>query len=154
MENFDELFKTEANIAISEVQQCSSPSFTWFVCSQSMFEMTNHCNKSRSGIPVEHLENPGHSPVNLQLVLCHLCDNLVRSKLPNWRYSSQVLHPLGGSEDPGWTLTFLIEPLGQVVAPPLFNNHAEGKVTTREHSVGGAMLNTCRCVGDDAFVVA
>ena len=40
----------------------------------------------------------------------------------NWRYSAQVLHLLGGSEDPGWTLTFLIKPLGQVVAPPLCNN--------------------------------
>ena len=71
-----------------------------------------------------------------------------------WRYSSQVLHLLGGSEDPGWTLTFLIEPLGQVVAPSLCDNQAEGRVTAREHSVGGAMLNTCGCVQDDAFVVA
>ena len=72
----------------------------------------------------------------------------------DWRYSSQVLHSLGGSEHPGWTLTCLIKPLGQVVAPPLFDNHAEGKVTAREHSVGGAMLDTCGCVRDDAFVVA
>ena len=65
-----------------------------------------------------------------------------------------MLHPLGGSEDPGWTLTILIKPLGQVVAPPLFDNHAEGKVTTREHSVGGVMLDTCGYVQNDAFIVA
>ena len=119
MENFDELFKIEANIVIREVQQCLYPSFTWVICSQLMFKMTNHCNRSRSAVPVKHLENPGHSPVNLKPVLCHLYNNLVRCKLPgfDWRYSSQVLHPLGGSEDPGWTLTFLIEPLGWVVAP-------------------------------------
>ena len=64
-----------------------------------------------------------------------------------------MLHPLGGSEDPGWTLTFLIESLGWVVAPPLCNNRSEGRVTTREHSVGGAMLDTCGCVQDDAFLV-
>ena len=90
-ENFDELFKTEANIAIREVQQCSSPSFIWVVCSQLTFKMTNHCNKSRSGVPVKHLENPGHGPVNLQLVLCYLCNNLVRCKLP--RLQLEVFFP-------------------------------------------------------------
>ena len=50
----------------------------------------------------------------------------------DWRYSSQVFHPLGGSEDPGWTLTFLIEPFRHVVATPLCNNQAEGRVTARE----------------------
>ena len=82
VENFNELFKTEANDVIREVQQCSSPSFTWVACSQSTFKMTNHCNKSRNGVPVKHLKNPGHGPVDLQLDLCHLCNNLVRSKLP------------------------------------------------------------------------
>ena len=37
---------------------------------------------------------------------------------------------------------------------PFVDNHAEGKVTAGDHSVGGAMLNTCRCVRDDAFVAA
>ena len=110
----------EANVAIREVQQWLSPSFTWVVCSQSMFEMTNHCNKSRSGVPVKHLENPGHCPVNLQPVLSISATiwSGVNSPGFNWRYYSQVLHLLGGSEDPGWTLTFLIKPLGWLVAPP------------------------------------
>ena len=119
--------------------------------------MTNHCSQSRSGVPVEHLKNPGHGPVNFQPVLCHLCNNLVRCELPRSQlkvFMLQVLHSLGGSEDSGWTLTFLIKSLGQVVAPPLCDNQAEGRVTTREHSVGGAMLDTCGCVQDDAFVVA
>ena len=64
-----------------------------------------------------------------------------------------MLHLLGESEDPGWTLTFLIKSLGWVVAPPLCNNQAEGRVTAREHTVGGAMLNTCGCVRDDALAV-
>ena len=38
---------------------------------------------------------------------------------------------------------FLNEPHGHVVAPPLFNNRAEGKVMANEHSVGGAILDTC-----------
>ena len=117
--------------------------------------MTNHCNQSASGVPVEHLEDPTHSPVYLQPVLCHLCKNLVRHELS--RLQLEIFFPsvpsTGGSEDPGWTLTFLIEPFGCVVAPPLFNNRAEGKVTAREHSVGGATLDTCGCVQDDAFVV-
>ena len=65
-----------------------------------------------------------------------------------------MFHPQGGSEDPGWTLTFLIEPLGWVVAPPLCDNSAEGRVTAREHSVGGTILDACGCVQDDAFVMA
>ena len=70
------------------------------------------------------------------------------------RYSSQVFQSLGGLEDPGWTLMFLIEPCGHVVAPPLFDNQAEGKVMTIEHSVGGVVLNTCLCAQEDAFVAA
>ena len=50
MDTYDKLYKIKANIAIREVQQFSSPSFTWVVCSQSTFKMTNHCNKSRSGV--------------------------------------------------------------------------------------------------------
>ena len=63
-----------------------------------------------------------------------------------------MLHLLGGSEDPGWTLTFLIELLGWVVAPPLCDNQAEGRVTAMEHSVGGTIPETC--VRDDVFVAA
>ena len=47
-----------------------------------------------------------------------------------------------------------MEPFGQVVAPPLCDNQVEGRVTAREHSDGGAMLETCACVGDDAFAAA
>ena len=116
--NFNELCKIEANIAIREVQQCLSPSFTWVVCSQSTFEMTNHCNKSRSGVPVKHLENPGHSPVfSWFFAISVTIWSGVNSPGFDWRYSSQMLHLLGGPEDPGWTLTFLIEPLGWYVAP-------------------------------------
>ena len=79
-ENFDELFEIKANITISKVQQYSPPPFTWVVCSQSSFEMTNHCNQYGSGVPVEHLEDPSHCPVYLQPFLCNLCDNLVRCK--------------------------------------------------------------------------
>ena len=61
------------------------------------------------------------------------------------RYSSQVFQSLGGSKDPGWTLTFPNEPCGHVLAPPLFDNQEEGKVMANEHSVGGAILNTCLC---------
>ena len=60
----------------------------------------------------------------------------------------------GGSEDPGWTLTFLIKPCGHIVAPPLFHNQAEGKVTASEHSVGDAILDTCLCIREDAFGTA
>ena len=60
----------------------------------------------------------------------------------------------GGSKDPGWTLKFLIKPCGCVVAPPLFDNQAEGKVTASKHSVGGAILDICLCVQEDAFVAA
>ena len=70
------------------------------------------------------------------------------------RYSSQVFQSLGGSEDPGWTLTFLNEPHGCVVAPPLFSNRAEGKVMANKHSVGGVILNICLCTQEDAFVAA
>ena len=49
------------------------------------------------------------------------------------RYSSQVFQSLGGSEDPGWTLTFLNGLHRCVVAPPLFDNRAEGKVMANEH---------------------
>ena len=70
------------------------------------------------------------------------------------RYSSQVFQSLEGSEDPGWTLTFLIEPHRHVVPPSLFNNQAEGKVMASKHSVGGVMLDTCLCAGEDAFVAA
>ena len=72
----------------------------------------------------------------------------------NSRYSSQVFHPPGGSDDLGWTLTFLIKPFGWVVAPPLCDNQVEDRVTAREHSVGGAVLDTCECAGDDAFAAA
>ena len=58
-------------------------------------------------------------------------------------YSSQIFQSLGGTEDTGWTLMFLIEPCGGVVAPHLFDNRAEGKVMANEHSVGGAVLDTC-----------
>ena len=34
------------------------------------------------------------------------------------------------------------------------DNRAEGKVTTSEHSVGGAILDTCLCIQEDAFVAA
>ena len=44
------------------------------------------------------------------------------------------------------------EPCEQVVAPPLFNNLAEGKVMANEHSVGGAILDTCLCTLEDSFV--
>ena len=48
----------------------------------------------------------------------------------------------------------MIKPFGWVVAPPLCNNQAEGRVTAREHSVGGAILDTWEYVQDDAFAVA
>ena len=118
-ENFNELFKIKANIAIREVQQCLSPSFTWVVCSQLTFKMTNHCNKSRSGVPVKHLKNPGPT-LSIFSQFCVISATIWSDvNLPgfNWRYSSQVLRLLGGSEDPGWTLTLLIKPLGWVVAP-------------------------------------
>ena len=62
------------------------------------------------------------------------------------KYSSQVFQSLGGSEDPGWTLMFLYE--------PLFDNQAEGKVMANEHSVGGAIPDTCLYTQEDAFVAA
>ena len=83
--NFDKLFDIEANVAVSQVQQCSSPSLTWVVCSHLMFKVTNHCNQSWSGIPVKHLKNPGHIPVYFQLVLCHHCNDLVRCELARFR---------------------------------------------------------------------
>ena len=46
---------------------------------------------------------------------------------------------------------FHSEPQGQVVAPPLFDNHAEGKLMANEHSIGGAMLDTCLCILKDTF---
>ena len=60
----------------------------------------------------------------------------------------------GGSEDSEWTFTFLIEPFGLVVSPPLCNSQDDGRVIASEHSAGGAMLETCACVGVDAFSVA
>ena len=72
----------------------------------------------------------------------------------DWRYSSQVFQLLGGLEDPGWTLTFLIKPHGCDMVPLLFDNQAEGKVMASEHSVGGAILDTCMCAQEDAFVAA
>ena len=47
-----------------------------------------------------------------------------------------------------------MEPFGQVVAPPLCDSQADGRVTAREHLVGGAMLETCACVGVNAFSAA
>ena len=79
-ENFDELFEIEAKGMISKVQQCSPPSFTWVVCSQSSVKMTNHCNQSGSGVPVKHLEDPSHCPFYLQPVPCNLHINLVSCK--------------------------------------------------------------------------
>ena len=61
----------------------------------------------------------------------------------DWRHAFQVLHLLGGSEDPGWTLTFLIKPLEWFVASSLCNIQVEGRVITRKYSVGGTMLDTC-----------
>ena len=46
----------------------------------------------------------------------------VNSPSFNLRYSSQAFQSLEGSEDPGWTLMFLNECHGHVVAPPLFDN--------------------------------
>ena len=37
------------------------------------------------------------------------------------------------------------------MAPPLCDSQADSRVIAREHSVGGAMLETCACVGVDAF---
>ena len=145
MGNFDELFKIKANIVIREVQQCSSPSFTWVVCSQLTFKQPI----TATSLEVEYQLNILRilaTALSIFSLFCAISATIwlgVNSPGFNWRYSSQLLHLLGGSEDPGWTLTFLIKPLGQVVASPLFNNHAEGKVTTREHSVGGAKLDTC-----------
>ena len=51
-------------------------------------------------------------------------------------------------------MTFCSESHGHVVAPPLFDNQAEGKVIANEHSMGGAMLDTCLCTPEDAFVAA
>ena len=118
--------------------------------------MTNHCNQSGSGVPVEHLKDPSHYPVYLSL-FCAISVTIwsgVNSPGFNWRYSSQVFQSLGGSEDPGWTLIFLIEPCGCVVAPSLFDNQAEGKEMASEHSVGGAILDTCLCTQKDTFVAA
>ena len=47
-----------------------------------------------------------------------------------------------------------MEPFGWVVASPLCDSQAEGRVTAREHSVGGTMLETCAYVGNDAFAAA
>ena len=49
---------------------------------------------------------------------------------------------------------FLNKPCEYVVAPPLFDNQAEGKVMGNEHSVGDAILDTCLCAQEDAFVPA
>ena len=51
-------------------------------------------------------------------------------------------------------LTFLNEPCGHVVTPPLFDNQAEGKVMASKHSVGGAILDICMCAQEDAYVAA
>ena len=40
------------------------------------------------------------------------------------------------------------------MAPPLFDNQEEGKVMANKHSVGGAILDTCLCAPEDAFVAA
>ena len=40
------------------------------------------------------------------------------------------------------------------MAPPSFNNRAEGKVMASKHSVGGSTLNTCMYIQEDAFVAA
>ena len=49
---------------------------------------------------------------------------------------------------------FLYEPCRCVVVPPLFDNQAEGKVMANEHSVGGAIPDTCLYTQEDAFVAA
>ena len=58
------------------------------------------------------------------------------------RYSSQEFHGLGGLNDPRSTFTFQVKPLSLVVAPPLWESWADGKPMVKEHSVGGAMVNT------------
>ena len=58
------------------------------------------------------------------------------------RYSSQEFHRPGGLDDPGLTFTFQIEPLGLVVAPPLWESWADGKLMAKEHSVRGVIIDT------------
>ena len=58
------------------------------------------------------------------------------------RYSSQEFHRPGGLDDLRLTFTFWIKPLGLVVAPPLRESQADSKSMAKEHSVGGAMVNT------------
>ena len=40
------------------------------------------------------------------------------------------------------------------MATSLCDNQAEGRVTARQHSVGGAILDTCGCARDDTFAAA
>ena len=138
-ENFNELFEIEANVTISKVQQCSPPSFIWIVCSQSLFEMTNHYNQSE----VEYQSKISRiiATVLSTFSLFHAISVTIWSGVNSdfdWRYSSQVFQSLGGSEDPGWTFMFLIKPCRCVMAHPLFDNQAERKVMASEHFVGGA----------------
>ena len=156
VENFDELFEIKANVMISKVQQCPPPPFTLVVCSQSLFKMANHCNQSGGEVPVKHLQDPSHCPVYFQSVLCNLCNNLIRCKFSWLRL--EVFFPgilvTGRVRRSRMDLDILIEPCGHVVAPPLFDNQAEGKVMANEHSVGGTILDTCLCAQEDAFVAA
>ena len=123
LENLDELFESEANVVIGKVLQYQSNISRILATVLSIF-ILSHAT-IWSGV-----NSPGF----------------------NLRYSSQVFKSVGGSKDPGWTLTFLND--GHVVAPPLLNNQAEGKVMANEHSVGHAILNTCLCAQEDAFVAA
>ena len=147
-ENFDELFEIEANVTISKVQQCSPPPFTWVVCSQLLLKMTNHCNQSGGGVPVEHLKNPSHCPVYLQPVPCNLCNNLVRCKF-SW-LQLEVFFPgvafAAGVRGSRMDLDISYQALQACRGSPLFDNQAEGKVMANEHSVGGAILDTCLCI--------
>ena len=156
VENFDELFEIKANVVIREIQQCSSPPFIWVICSQSLLKMTNHCNQSGGGVPVNHLKNPSHCPVYLQPVLCNPCNNLIRCKsswlqlevfLPGVPFARRVQ---GSRMD----LDISYRILQACCGSPLFDNWAESKVTASKHSVGGAILDTCLCIREDAFVAA
>ena len=58
------------------------------------------------------------------------------------RYSSQEFHRPEGLDIPRLTFTFQIEPLGLVVAPPLWESWADGKSMAKEHSVRGVTVDT------------
>ena len=138
-ENSNELFEIEANILIGEVSN-------WPITVISL-EVEYQSNVSRILATVLSI-------FTLFQVISVTIWSGVNSPGFNLRYSSQVLQSLGGSEDPGWTLTFLSEPCGYVMAPPLFDNQAEGKVMANKHSVGGVILDTCLWAQEDTFVAA